>query len=566
VGVAVILLGLLFPRAWYDALPTDPRLVLPPIKGVTLFQLALVLEGLALAVVGWLGLRVVWGSAAVGGQTDPDRTAGDLSPRAATIALVGVTLLGLGLRLIRLEADLWLDEITPIARYRGFSALEVVATYLSSNNHLLNTLLVKLTTALFGEREWAVRLPALLFGVAAIPVFYWVARLAMSRLAALGAALLLATSYHHVFFSQNARGYSAYLCLSLVATGCFVRGLLQDRPRSWAGYIAATVANFASLLHSAFVFGGQALVGALLAWTERRRGRPVGPLLRRGALVFGVTGVLGFQLYATMLPQAYVVINTVYRREASGFSATSGAFLSDLLTGLVEGFGAGWWLLLPFGALGAYGFFLLLRRQWLLGAGLALPPALTLAVLAARGLSASPRFFLLGLPLADLAVVLGIIGLVGAVARRRWTAVARDRLAVGIVAVLALASLAALPRYYRTPKQAYRATLAYLAERRAPGDVIVLVHTAEQGFRFYASRAGLTEGEDFVVVRSVDALDEVVRAHGAGHALLVTTFRRALQTGEPALYARIEAGWSPGRRFPGTVHDGTIAVWEPRGT
>jgi hypothetical protein len=330
--------------------------------------------------------------------------------------------------------------------------------------------------------------------------------------------------------------------------------------------VAATVANFASLLHSAFVFGGQVLVGGLMVWAQGRRGRPVGPLVRRLTLVFGVTGVLGFHLYAAMLPQAFVVINTVYRRETSGFSATSGAFLSDLLTGLAEGFGAGWWLLLPCAALGAYGFFLLLRRQWLLAAGLAFPPVLTLAVLAARGLSASPRFFLLGLPLADLAVVLGIGGLVTAAARRRWSAGKSDRVAVGIVAVLALASLAALPRYYRTPKQAYRATLDYLAERRAPGDVIVLIHTAEQGFRFYASRAGLIEGEDFVVVRSVDALDEVVRAHGAEHALLVTTFRRALQTGEPALYARIEAGWSPGRRFPGIVHDGTIAVWEPRGT
>jgi hypothetical protein len=281
--------------------------------------------------------------------------------------------------------------------------------------------------------------------------------------------------------------------------------------------------------------------------------------------VFGVVGILGFQLYATMLPQAYVVINTVYRREASGFSAISGAFLTDLASGLVEGFGAGWLLLVPFAGLALFGFFILLRRQWLLGAALAFPPVLTLAVLASRGLSASPRFFLLGLPLADLAVVLGIGGLMGVVGRR-WSARTVRRASAGAAAALALASLLALPAYYRTPKQAYRQTLEYLAARRGSDDIIVLIHTAEQGFRFYAARAGLTEGDDFVVVRTLDALEQVVQARGAEHALLVTTFRRALQTSEPGLYQRIEAGWSPERRFPGTVHDGTIAVWEPRRT
>jgi hypothetical protein len=135
---------------------------------------------------------------------------------------------------------------------------------------------------------------------------------------------------------------------------------------------------------------------------------------------------------------------------------------------------------------------------------------------------------------------------------------------VAAVALLAVASVAALPAYYRMPKQAYRAALAYVRAERGPDDVIVLVHTAEQGFRFYAARAGLREGRDFVVVRTVGALDTAVATFGARHLRPVTTFRRALRLGEPALHARLEAGWLPERRFPGTVHDGTIAVWEPR--
>jgi 4-amino-4-deoxy-L-arabinose transferase-like glycosyltransferase len=560
----LVVVGIAFPRGWYDTLPWDARLPTPPFRGVTLLQLVFILEGLLVMAAGWFGLRAAWG-------TPAGRTAGrdgdgepDVSARAALVALAIITALGLGLRLVRLDADLWLDEITPITRYRGFSTLELVTTYLSSNNHLLNTLLVRLVTVIFGEREWVVRLPAMLFGVAAVPALYWVARLVMSRVASLGAALLLAVSYHHIFFSQNARGYSAYLCLSLVATGCLIRGVERDRPGAWAGYITAMVANLATLLHAAFILAGHVLVGAGLVWDRRRRGEPAAPLARRLAVVFGVVGLLAFHIYATMLPQAYVVITNIYGRGTSGFSATSWAFVADLLTGLAEGFGVPWWLLAAAAAVGGYGFLRLLRLRWALGAALALPLLLTLAVLIVRHLSASPRFFLIGLPLAILAVVLGVAGVVRALLGRRWGGLATRRGLVAAVALLAVASVAALPAYYRMPKQAYRAALAYVRAERAPDDVIVLVHTAEQGFRFYAGRAGLREGRDFVVVRTVGALDTAVATFGARHLRPVTTFRRALRLGEPALYARLEAGWIPGRRFPGTVHDGTIAVWEPR--
>jgi mannosyltransferase len=568
-GIALALLGLFMPRSWYEALPWDPQLPPPPIKGVTLLQATFLLEGVALVILGWAGWRAVWGSATVGriggGELEVEERP-DVSRRLAIMLLAGITVLALALRLLHVNADLWLDEIASIVRYRQFTPLEVLTTYLSSNNHMLNTLLVKWTTGLFGEREWAVRLPAIAFGVATIPAVYWLARLAASRWESLGVALLLAVSYHHIFFSQNARGYTAYLFLSVVTTGLFVRGLLRDRQDTWVWYVVATIANFAALLHSAFVFGAQVLIGFGVALVRRARGQETGPLLRRLGLVFGVTAVLGFQLWATMLPQAYVFIRTEYAKAASGFSIMSERFLADLVLGLREGFGVA----LPIIGLGslfaAYGFLVLLRRRWLLGVGLALPLALTAGVLAARGLSTSPRFFLLGLVLADLVVVLGL----GALARLAVARIPRaasslaPRLGAVAVGALAVASLMSLPRYYAVPKQSYRAAIDYVLKHRVPGHVIVLIHTVAQGFRYYAKGTGLQEGRDFVAVRSVAALDEVVEAHGAGHILLVTTFRRALLLELPELNALVEKGWAPAEKFPATIHDGGIVVWTPR--
>lgn len=569
IGLAIAVIGLLLPRGWYDALPSwNPNAPPPPIKGVTLLQASLVLEGIILAVFGWAGWRADWGSARLGGArgTVHVDVPSDISRRTAILLLGGITALALALRLIHLNDDLWIDELATITAFRQLTPFQVITTYLTANNHMLNTLMVKATTRLFGEQEWAIRLPAVLFGVAGIPALYWLARLAASRLESLGIALLLAVSYHHIFFSQNARGYTAYLFFSMVATGLFARGLLRDRRSTWALYVFATIANFAALLHSAFVFAAHALVGAGAGLVRHFRGEHSGPLLRRLCLVFGVTALLGFQLWATMLPQAYATLRSTYATAASGFSFTSAEFFADLLAGLREGFGAAILLLVPAGLVGSYGFVVLLRRHWILGTALALPLALTAAAVVAGRSTASPRFFLLGLPLAAFVVVLGLGGIARLLVARTIPAKAglAPRLAGAAIGILAIASLAALPRYYSIPKQPYRMAVAYAQQHQTPGDMIVLVFPVEHGFRYYAAGTGLQEGRDFVAVRSLEALDEVVQANGASHLMMFTTFPRALRLDKPQLHARLQAGWTPVKQFPATIHDGEITVWVPR--
>jgi hypothetical protein len=496
----------------------------------------------------------------------PFSGAWDVDRRTASIALVGITALALVLRLIAINSDLWLDEIATVALYRSFSPLAVVTTYVSPNNHLLNTLLMKLVTGVAGEREWAIRLPAVVFGVATIPVMYWVTRLVAGRVASLGAALLLAVSYHHIFFSQNARGYSSYLFFSLLSTGLLVRAIESDRRWLWVGYVVAMLFDFASLLHGGFVFAGHIVVGAAAAFQLRRSGRSPRPLLKRLAVVFGITGFLGFQLYVTMMAQAYDVLSRTYASPASGMSVTSRAFISDFVRGVTEGFGPGLWLgVIPVMAIAGWGFIVLVRRKWSLAAGLVMPLVLLAGLVALRSLAASPRFFLLALPLADLAAVLGVFAVVEG-AQRAWhrprsPAVATG-IAGGVIVLVALASVTSLPPYYRTPKQAYRAALDYMRAENRPGEIIVLIENAEQGFRFYAARARLTEGRDFVALRTLRALEDV---SATGRTpVIVTTLERSLILEQPDLYNRIREGWSLVKRFPATIHDGEISIWRAR--
>ena len=71
--------------------------------------------------------------------------------RLSIYLLAAITALALALRLIGVNSDLWLDEITTVQIYSQASLLHIIASYTSTNNHLLNTLLVKLAVAWAGE-------------------------------------------------------------------------------------------------------------------------------------------------------------------------------------------------------------------------------------------------------------------------------------------------------------------------------------------------------------------------------------------------------------------------------
>jgi 4-amino-4-deoxy-L-arabinose transferase-like glycosyltransferase len=395
------------------------------------------------------------------------------SPGTVRWLLAAVTALALFLRLLKVGSDLWLDEILLVMVYRTVSVLQVIASYLSSNNHLLYTLLMKVSVGLFGEEEWAIRLAAVLFGTATVPVLYWVARLLMmSRWASLSASLLLALSYHHIFFSQNARGYSGYIFFSLLSSGLLLRALQEDRLQLWASYVLATLLNLALLLNSALVLLSHALVSLAVAFRVHRAGSSPTPLLRRLMGVFALIGLLGFQLYATALPTIYVFVTTAYAAPEGGYAPFSLEFLAELARGVSAGFGTGMLLgAIPFLLLAGWGGLRLLRNQWVLATSLGLPVLFTALYLLAQGLMFTPRFFILALPIAVLAATQAIF------AFARWTSsrlgkgdtVLPHALAATVVLAASAVSLASLPYYYTVPKQPYRASIQYLRMHREPG-------------------------------------------------------------------------------------------------
>ena len=299
-GIAIILSGLFIPSSTLVAfLRSEPMASMPQrLAGELLLGASLFRGGLFA-----LGLWVIFGQKIARGSTGsadlPAKpTSGD---RAPLYILAAVLAAAAGLRLYGLNDGLWLDEIevyvTPFKMPFG----EIVSSYKNENQHILYSLPAHAFFLVFGDSGWSLRLPAVLFGVGSLWAVYALGCQLASKGEALLAVALLAFSYHHIWFSQNARGYTGLLFFATISSVLFVRGLRGTRPHGWLPY-AVTVAlgAYTHLTMLFVVFGHFAVYSIQLvkrreeAWPDRWH------IFLRG---FCLAGLLTFLLYSLALPQ-----------------------------------------------------------------------------------------------------------------------------------------------------------------------------------------------------------------------------------------------------------------------
>jgi len=563
-GLVLILVAVYLPTGWYDELPISrEELSTPPIAGVTLVRLCFAVEGLLLLWVAWRTHKRDTG-ADDAHLNLPSLIGHDLRHPGVWLALI--TVLAAALRIFRLDADLWLDEITTVLGYRGMSPFHLITAYTSSNNHLLNTLLLKGSMAVFGVTEWAIRMPALIFGIAGIPAQYLLARLALHRREAMISAFLLAVSYHHIFFSQNARGYTAHFVWTSLGTYFLLRLLTRGRKSDFVLYVVTMFLCLASILYGWMVWAGHITVlGTVCLW-RWHRSQPFVPLLRRLLAALGLVGLLGFHLNASIIPQVYAYVTHVYTTQATGYSAFSLEFLSELKRGIVAGFGQSPLFAAMAGLVVISAIAYCAARRPVYCLALFSPLLVTATVLLLRGLLFSPRFFLWALPVTFIAVPMAAEAVGRTVTDRalpswralRWLG---NNSTLLVALVFLVVSVRSYPYYYTTPKQPTRRALQWILEQKQEGDVLATAYLAEWGVRFYGPQMGLEEGRSFLVVRSAETLQDVEKDHPDSTIWILTTFSRALSLDRPGLYEHITSIYRPLETFPATIGNGEITIW-----
>jgi len=142
-----------------------------------------------------------------------------LRPRKDELGFLAVVLLIMGLAVIyRLEyiySSLHHDEAYTFVAFAN-SLFAATTDYHLPNNHVFHSILVTISTCIFGIQPWAVRLPAFIAGVLLVPAAYGLAKRLYDRWTALGAALLAAWFPILINYSTNARGYTLVALFTLL--------------------------------------------------------------------------------------------------------------------------------------------------------------------------------------------------------------------------------------------------------------------------------------------------------------------------------------------------------------
>ncbi|HYU19341.1 MAG TPA: glycosyltransferase family 39 protein [Chloroflexota bacterium] len=238
--------------------------------------------------------------------------------RSERALLLAILALGLAVRAPVLNRGLGYDEAyTALYFVEVDSTWTTVSTYLAFNNHIAYSLLARLSESLLGRSEWALRLPALLLGLASLGVFWVFGRVLLGPRPLLLATVLLALSPPHVLWSVSARGYSGMILFTLLSSHFYFTLLDRGTRRDAAAFGLASVVGIYFHLYAAFVTLVQALFLAQLLVTQavsRRAGpHPVhSPRLTLGS--FGAIGGLSLLCYAPVLPS--VLLNIA--RDARG--------------------------------------------------------------------------------------------------------------------------------------------------------------------------------------------------------------------------------------------------------
>lgn len=185
-----------------------------------------------------------------------------------------IVTIGAAVRISLLDQIMRHDEVLTLSRY-AVDISSALTDYSAPNNHILHSVLVSITTSLFGDGLWAMRLPALLFGLGLIVATdWWISSSTSNQRAGLLAAGLVAGSSVMIEYATLARGYT------MVAVGFVVlmemgRRLLEEPTlRRWSIWIAVSVAGFLTVPVFAFPFaaaGGWLLLNLFREPREKRR-------------------------------------------------------------------------------------------------------------------------------------------------------------------------------------------------------------------------------------------------------------------------------------------------------
>ena len=178
------------------------------------------------------------------------------SPRFFWLWASIILILFLIFRLPGIGVPLASDELAMVSLWAQMPYEKIISNYQYPNNHIFLTLVPSFLLKIFGLKEWLLRLPLLVCGLATLFLGYKLGKkISGNAVVGISTALLMAISEQHIYFSTNARGYIVTLMLALIAV-IFLLNQLEDWPL-----------NLFKGLNGVLVFLGWLTIWVLGTWT-----------------------------------------------------------------------------------------------------------------------------------------------------------------------------------------------------------------------------------------------------------------------------------------------------------
>ncbi len=506
--------------------------------GATLFKIGIVILGLLVIVLG----KLVFQKQPVKVEKVPSNK----HKRSVLFFLIGIFFVAFILRLYGLNCGLWYDEILTYVNYFKMPYGEIIVSHDSLNQHFLYSLLAHTSFLVFGDSAWSLRIPAVAFGVGSLWALYLFARQVTSQREALLSVLLLVFSYHHIWFSQNARGYTGLLFFTLLASWFFLRGLHEPLPRTWLLYAIVAALGMYTHITMLFVIIGHFIIYIISLFRSPKEtwsGRWVG-----GILGFGLTGFFTFLLYALVLPR---MLNNVVS-EKSTVTAWNNPFwtILEFIKGFEVSFGSSFIViaaLIVFG-IGAVSF---LREKPAVIGLLFFPTIICIAIVTMMVKLLYPRFLFFTMGFGVLVIIRGVMVLgeiIGRVLRLRSTI----SISIGttLCVVLIFMSAISFPSAYG-PKQDYQEAFSFVKKVKEPGDTIAITGLIILPYnKFYKT--------NWEIVETLDTLNDI--RSRSKRTWLLYTIPLHLQSVYPEIMDCILQDFQVVKQFHGTLSGGTIFV------
>ncbi len=161
--------------------------------------------------------------------------------------IIAIFLLGIFMRIYEIgEESFWLDEIITINFIQHDNILDVMKSVVNINTYSpLIFIFMFFWTKLFGINEVTVRLVPAIFGILSVPLVYLVAKkLTDKELIPLSTTLIFAINRVHIYHSQDTKGYSLMMLLTLASTYYFIEIIRSNK----IDYKAYTLLTFFNIL------------------------------------------------------------------------------------------------------------------------------------------------------------------------------------------------------------------------------------------------------------------------------------------------------------------------------